>query len=119
MRRTYATQFVLLLAAIMLLSCGVFSEAAEKKDKSSAPDSAQLRPGLSKERVDRILGRLKETNSEKAEELEKLRAEDPEKFKAELRKTMRARFGIKISLNATSGLESFREDFSGGVSEEI
>lgn len=96
MRRTYPTQFVLLLATIMLLSCGVFSEAAEKKDKSNAPDSVQPQPGLSKERVDRIIDRLKQTDPEKAEELEKLRAEDPEKFKAELRKTMRARFAIKV-----------------------
>ena len=96
MRRTYSTQFVLLLATIMLLSCGVFSEAAENKDKSNAPDSAQPQPGLSEERVDRIINRLKQTDSEKAEELEKLRQEDPEKFKAELNETMRARFAEKV-----------------------
>ena len=95
MRRTCLNQFVLLLAAIMLFNCSILSEAAEKKDKSSAPDSAQSQPGLFKERVDRILGRLKQTNSEKAEELEKLRKGDPEKFKAELRKTMQADLALK------------------------
>jgi hypothetical protein len=95
MRRTYSTQFVLLLATIALLSCGVFGKAAGNKDKGSPPDSAQPQPGLSKERVDRIINRLKQTDPEKAEELEKLRAEDPEKFKTELRKTMRARLSIK------------------------
>jgi hypothetical protein len=96
MRRTYLTLLAVSFAAITLLGSGAFDKVDEKKNKSNAPDSAQPAPGLSEERIDRILGLLKETNSEKAEELEKLRAEDPEKFKAELRETMQARFAERV-----------------------
>jgi len=95
MTKTNPCFLLLSFATIVLLGSGAFGKPAGKKDKSSAPDSAQPQPGLSKERVDRIISRLKQTDPEKAEELEKLRAEDPEKFKAELRKTMRTRFAQK------------------------
>ena len=98
MKRIRLILLVLSFAAIMLLCSGSF---AEENGKSQATaDGPELRHGsfeLPAERVDRIINRLKQTDPEKAKELEKLRTEDPEKFKAELRETMRAEFAKEIS----------------------
>lgn len=45
---------------------------------------------LTDEMINRIMGRLAEADPEKAKELEKLRKSDPEKFKAELMKSMQS-----------------------------
>jgi hypothetical protein len=47
---------------------------------------------LTEERIEQIMKRIAEANPEKAEQLEKLRKEDPEKFRAELRQTIGERF---------------------------
>ncbi|MHC4071223.1 MAG: efflux RND transporter periplasmic adaptor subunit, partial [Planctomycetota bacterium] len=48
---------------------------------------------LTDERIDRIMGMLAERDPEKAKKLKQLRQSDPEKFKAELMKTMQGMFG--------------------------
>jgi HlyD family secretion protein len=48
---------------------------------------------LTDEIIEATMTHLKETNPEKAQELEQLRESDPEKFKAELGKVMREQFG--------------------------
>jgi hypothetical protein len=98
MKRICLILLVLSFAAIMLFCSGSFAE--EKNKSQAAADGPELRHGsfeLPAERVDRIINRLKQTDPEKAKELEKLRTEDPEKFKAELRETMRAEFAKEIS----------------------
>ena len=52
------------------------------------PQGRQLQ--LTDEMINRIMGRLAEADPEKAKELEKLRKSDPEKFKAELMKSMQS-----------------------------
>jgi HlyD family secretion protein len=48
---------------------------------------------LPDEAVERIMAQMAKTNPEEAEKLERLREREPEKFKAELMKTMREQFG--------------------------
>ncbi len=49
-------------------------------------------PELTEERIDGIMSMLAQRDSAKAKELEPLRKSDPEKFKAELIKTMQSMF---------------------------
>jgi hypothetical protein len=99
MKTSYGTILVLAMMVVLLtaaLPCG----AAEKEEKSiwseDKPGCGHKRFELTEEKIEHIMNRLKKTNPEEAEELEKLREEDPEKFKAELRKVMRERFGKKF-----------------------
>ncbi len=94
--KTYGISLVLVMASVLLftaLPCG----AAEKNDENfwldDKPKQDHRRFELTNERIERIMGRLAENDPEKAKELEQLRQEDPEKFKAELRETMREHFG--------------------------
>lgn len=109
MRRTYATQLVLLLATIVLLSCGVFSEAAEKKDKSNWPTELPKRKHdpseLSERDINRIMDRVKQVNPDKARKLATLRKEDPENFEAELKEMVRAGFREKTRPQEELGAE--------------
>ncbi len=95
MKTIYGTILVLAMVVVLLTAappCG----AVEKEEKSiwseDKPGHGHKRFELTDEKIEHIMSRLKETNAEKAEELEKLREEDLEKFKAELRETMRERF---------------------------
>jgi hypothetical protein len=97
MRTNYA-KVVVVAAMAFLLASDVACRAGEKKEDfwgEDRPRHGQRKFELTEERIERIMERLKETEPEKAEELEKLQEEDPNKFKAELRKTMRGRFGKK------------------------
>ncbi|MHC4062546.1 MAG: hypothetical protein ACYSR6_13230 [Planctomycetota bacterium] len=89
MKKGYVTILVLTMAGILLAGSAVYG-APEDSDKRARP-----RRGfeLTDERIERIMDRLAEDDPEKAEELEKLRSEDPEKFKAEIRGYMRERYG--------------------------
>jgi len=93
MKTTYKTILGLAIAAFVLLAMVQPCEAAERKGKGfGVPNGLPRRPELTDEAIERIMGRLAETEPEKAEELAKLREQDPEKFKAELRAVMRLRF---------------------------
>jgi len=99
MKTTYGTILVLAMMVVVLTApvpCG----AAEKEEKSiwseDKPGRGHKRFELTEEKIEHIMNRLKKANPEEAEELEQLREKDAEKFKAELRKVMRERFGKRF-----------------------
>lgn len=65
---------------------------ARQSEKSTTPKDEPEHRKLTDQTVERIMQRLAETDPKKAEELQKLRDKDPDKFKAELRKIQRERF---------------------------
>ena len=89
-----------MMVVVLLLTAPPPCGAAEKEEKTiwseNEPKQKHRRFELTDEKIEHIMNRLKETNAEKAKELEKLREKDPEKFKAELRKVMRERFGKRF-----------------------
>jgi len=64
------------------------SQDMKPPEGGERPQGRQLQ--LTDEMINRIMGRLAEADPEKAKELEKLRKSDPEKFKAELMKSMQS-----------------------------
>jgi hypothetical protein len=96
MKTIYGTILVLITAAAMLLTVPPACRAVEKEQENiwseHDPKLAHCRWELTDERVERMMGRLRQTNPEKAKELAKLREKDPEKFKTELRKVMHKKF---------------------------
>jgi len=96
MKKNYVTILVLAMTTAIVLTTALPCGAAEKEKSiwsEDEPERKHRRFELTDEAVERIMNGLRETNPEKAEELAKLRKENPEQFKAELRKVMRARFG--------------------------
>ncbi len=100
MKTIYGTILVLVMAATMLLTVPPACGAVEKKEENiwseDDPKLAHCRWELTDEKIERIMGRLRQTNPEEAKELAKLRKKNPEKFKDELRKVMREQFGRKF-----------------------
>jgi len=100
MEKNYVTILVLVTATLMLLAGPLPCAAAEKDEDSIWTEDEPRRHDrwaeLTEERVERMMSRLREADPEKAQELENLRAKDPEKFEAELRKIMRERIGKRI-----------------------
>lgn len=101
MKKNYVAILVLAIGTVLLLA-GLPSGAGEKKAEEEesvwGEDEVRGRGGfgrfeLTDEVIEHMMSRLAETDPAKAEELAKLRKEDAEKFKAELRKVMRERFG--------------------------
>ncbi|KPJ66429.1 MAG: hypothetical protein AMJ43_08105, partial [Coxiella sp. DG_40] len=89
MKTRYVTILILAMAAAVILTSPLSCWAAEKEQEESIwseDKPRQRRFKLTEERIERMMNRLKEADPEKAKELEGLRAKDPEKFKAELRK---------------------------------
>jgi HlyD family secretion protein len=64
-------------------------ESGESQGPAGPPQGRQFQFQLTDEMIDRMLAGMKQFNPEKAQELEKLRKDDPEKFKAELKEMMR------------------------------
>jgi len=99
MKTNYGKILVLIVSAAILLAAPLPCRAGENKEENiwreDRPRWGLRRKGfeLTEEVIERMMNRLAEADPEKAEELKKLRDEDPEKFKAELRKVMRERFG--------------------------
>lgn len=100
MKTGYGTILVLAMAAVVLFSASLPCRAAEKGEESiwreEKPGRLHRRFELTEERIERMMNRLGETDPEKAEQLARLREKEPEKFKAELRKIMRERFGKRF-----------------------
>ena len=125
MKVTYQTISGLVIAAVVLLAMVQPCEAVEKEGKSPAPIGPPRGFDLPDEVIERIMGRLAKTEPEKAKELAKLREEDPEKFKAELRNVMRRRFherhgqdiegGFGRGLRAGPGARGVREGRGGRI----
>jgi len=87
---------LLILAVAVLQSTNIPCLAAGKEEEIIWDEGKPKPPELTKERIERIMNRLAETDAEKAKELEQLREKDQEKFKAELRKVMRKQFEEKL-----------------------
>lgn len=88
---------VLAIATVGLLSATLAWGAAEKKQENIRGEDrprrmrGQFEP--TEERIERMMNHLAKVNPKQAEELEKLRAKDPDKFRAELREAVREQFG--------------------------
>lgn len=63
------------------------SPASQEGQQGRRSDPTQME--LTDERIDRIMGMISQTDPQKAEELNKLRESDPEKFKTELQKLIK------------------------------
>lgn len=117
---------IVVLAGTLLLAAGQLCGAAERGDKDSFwSEGGPRRHGkgfeLTEERIERILKRLAETDPKKAEQLSKLRERDPEKFKAELRETLREQFskrkkerGFHSPMGSEKGDRPFHRRSPGG-----
>jgi len=96
MKATYGTILVLVMATAVLLSTPLPCGAVEKEGKSiwrdDEPKGRHKWWKLTDEKIERIMNRLKEADPKKAEELEKLREKNEEKFRAELRKVVHERY---------------------------
>ncbi len=89
--------FVMVMVILILPVIGM-AEAGKKGHSPQQADEQESEKGrfeLTNEKIENFMARLKETDPEKAKELEELRNKDPEAFKAELRKTMRERWHEK------------------------
>ncbi len=80
---------IVMLPAIVMAGTGRKGRSPQYGDKQGCEMG---RFELTDEKIEYVMDRLKETDPERAKELQKLRKENPEAFKAELRKTMRERF---------------------------
>ena len=97
MKKSYVAILVLAIGAVLVLT-GLPSGAVEKEDESVWHEDEPRGGGfrrfeLTDEVIEHMMSRLAETNPAKAKELAKLRKENPDRFKAELREVMRERFG--------------------------
>lgn len=82
--------------ALCIVPVCVASEGGEQGILSQQGQGRMWRRrALTDEKIERIMSRLKESEPEKAKELEQLRKKDEEAFKAELRKVMRKHFGAR------------------------
>ncbi len=86
MNRRYAIMIILAVATVVFLAAAVPCRAAEEGERPRREFQGGQMPD---EMVERMLEQLAERNPEKAKELKELREKDPEKFRAEFRRTMR------------------------------
>jgi hypothetical protein len=98
MTKQITTRVLLAMAAGILVLAALPCPAVERdeesiwaQDKPRKPPLRRSALELTDERIERIMNRLSEAEPEKAEELTKLREQDPEKFEAELRQIIRRR----------------------------
>jgi len=101
MRTSYITILVLAMAAAMLSATALPCRAAGdvNEDNFWSEDAANWEQGhfeLTQERIERVMGRLAQTDPNKAEELKQLQGKDPEKFKTELKEVMKERFAKRL-----------------------
>ena len=93
MKTTYAKILVLAMAILVALAGSMSLRAAEEQEKDiwaeDEPGQAFQQAELPEKMVERILNQLAETEPERAEGLRKLREEDPEKFRLEIRRARR------------------------------
>ncbi|MHC5059578.1 MAG: hypothetical protein ACYTFK_00620 [Planctomycetota bacterium] len=84
---------VILASASAFLSAATVLQAAETDEDIWSDDQpqGQRQRRMSKERVDQLLDQLAEAHPERAEELRKLRKDNPEQFRKEIRNTFAER----------------------------
>jgi len=93
MKTSCGTVLVLAMATAILLIMALPCVAAEKEGENIwDEDEPKRQHRWTEERIEHVLNLLREADPEKVKELEKLRNEDPEQFKTELRKAMRAQW---------------------------
>lgn len=118
MRKSAIAILVLAVMAGILLSSPVAVGAAEETEGVFWSETEPARTGgqlqLTPERIEHLMERLKKAEPERAEELEKLRKDDPAAFEAELRKILRRRIGRQIRTRTERGPS---EHFGGGREE--
>jgi len=99
MKADYGKILVLIVSAAILLAAPLPCRAGESKEENIWREDRprwglrSQRFELTEEIIERMMNRLREAEPEKAEKLERLRDEYPEKFEAELRKAMREQLG--------------------------
>lgn len=96
MKKKSTSALVLTVVAITVLAVPLLCTAADEQDQQKPRWSGARRgmrwTGPPDQMAERVMDRLRETDPEKAEQLERLRQEDPNMFKAELREVMREHF---------------------------
>ncbi|MCX5635682.1 MAG: hypothetical protein NTW55_07595 [Planctomycetota bacterium] len=105
MKTGWKVILVSLAAAIMLLAAQSPCRGAEKDDANNVwvedgPAEPNRPLELTDEKVVQSMEWLEENNPQQAQKLTQLRKDDPEKFKQELRETIREQFGKKIREHA-------------------
>ena len=124
MKAKYGLLLILMLAAMITVSalpCWAQGTSEEKKEDiwtegdSRGPGRGGPRRGprfdLTDEEIDRIIKSIKESKPEKAKELEKMRKDDPEGFKSELREQGRDEFGKIVMERIEKWRKQMREEF--------
>lgn len=129
MRTNYAIILLILtLAAVLTVSsvpCWAQRTGDERKEEKKEDIWTEEEPrgpgrrgprrgprfGLTDEEIERIMKSIKESNPEKAKELEKMRKEDPRKFQDQLREHGRDEFGKIVRERIDKWRKETREEF--------
>ncbi len=123
MKAKYGLFLILMLAAMITVSalpCWAQGTSDEKKDekkediwteKAPRPPRRGPRFELTDEEIERILKSIKQSKPEKAKELEKMRKEDPNGFKSELREQGRDEFSKIVLERIDKWRKQMREEF--------
>ena len=123
MKAKYGLFLILMLAAVITVSvlpCWAQGTSEEKKDEKKEdiwtdkkPPGTRRRPRfeLTDEEIERIMKSLRESNPEKAKELEKIRKDDPKKFQDQLREHGRDEFGKIVMERIEKWRKQRREEF--------
>ncbi len=100
MKTGYLAILVLATSAALLVSVQPACCAEQKQEEEFSweekPAVEHKTFEMTQERIERIMARLRETDPEKAKELEQLQKTEPEKFKTEIRKIARQAVAKKV-----------------------
>ena len=123
MKAKYGLFLIVMMAAVITVSalpCWAQGMSEEKKDekkediwteKAPRPPRRGPRFELTDEEIDRIFKSIKQNKPEKAKELEKMRKEDPNGFKSELREQGRDEFSKIVLERIDKWRKQMREEF--------
>ncbi len=124
MKASYGIILVLAMAAVIILSilpCSAQRTSEEKKEDIWREDEPRGPRGgprwgprrfeLTDERIERIMKELAKSDPAKAKELAELREKEPDKFKDEIRKVMRAQFGKRVREHMDERRRKWQADF--------
>jgi len=96
--RNLVVVMVVVIALVVTVATG-FCDAAEndelKTGAHAGSEHRSRRVELSDEKIENVMDRLRADNPQEAEEMEKLRRKEPERFQDEIKKLMRKYFGRK------------------------